>query len=129
MNLLTNAVKYTNEGGHIWLSVQQEGDKAVLRVRDTGLGITPAFLPHIFDLFSQAERTPTGRRAGWASDWLWCNDWWKCTRERSQVSSTLGQGSEFVVQSSCGVGAPPKKTRQPAETAGRLAILASPDRG
>ena len=44
-NLLTNAAKYTNEGGHIWLSVQQEGDKAVLRVRDTGLGIAPAFLP------------------------------------------------------------------------------------
>ena len=42
-NLLTNAAKYTKEGGHIWLSARQEGDKAVLRVRDTGLGIDPGF--------------------------------------------------------------------------------------
>ncbi|HUE13446.1 MAG TPA: PAS domain-containing sensor histidine kinase, partial [Planctomycetaceae bacterium] len=63
-NLLTNAVKYTSVGGHIWLSVQQEGDKAVLRVRDTGLGITPAFLPHVFDLFSQAERSSDRSQGG-----------------------------------------------------------------
>ena len=42
-NLLTNAAKYTQEGGRIWLSVNQEGGKAVLRVRDTGLGIAPNF--------------------------------------------------------------------------------------
>ena len=63
-NLLTNAAKYTKEGGHIWLSAQQEGDKAVLRVRDTGLGITPAFLPHVFDLFTQAERSSDRSQGG-----------------------------------------------------------------
>ncbi len=54
--LLTNAAKYTDEGGHIWLTVQHEGDSAVLKVRDTGIGISPELLPHIFNLFTQGER-------------------------------------------------------------------------
>jgi len=57
VNLLTNAAKYTEEGGHIWLTAQQEGDECVLRVRDTGVGIAPELLPRIFELFTQAERS------------------------------------------------------------------------
>ena len=57
VNLLTNAAKYTANGGRISLAVGQEGDEAVLRVRDTGVGIAPELLPHIFDLFTQAERS------------------------------------------------------------------------
>ncbi|HET6892698.1 MAG TPA: ATP-binding protein, partial [Pyrinomonadaceae bacterium] len=56
-NLLNNAAKYTDEGGHIWLSVVEEENEAVLRVRDTGVGIDPEMLPRMFELFSQAERT------------------------------------------------------------------------
>jgi signal transduction histidine kinase len=54
-NLLTNAVQFTPEGGQIRLSVRNEGTSAVLRVQDTGAGIDPAFLPHVFDQFRQAE--------------------------------------------------------------------------
>ena len=68
-NLLTNAAKYSKEGGHVWLSAQQEGDKAVLRVRDAGLGIAPAFLPHVFELFTQAERL-SDRSAGRVRYWI-----------------------------------------------------------
>ena len=82
VNLLTNAAKYTDPGGHVWLTVQQEGEKAVLRVRDTGVGIAPEILPRIFDLFTQAERSLDRSKGGWASDWLWCNDSWRCTGER-----------------------------------------------
>ena len=57
VNLLTNAAKYTTEGGTILLAVEQEGDQAVLRLRDTGVGISPELLPRIFDLFTQAERS------------------------------------------------------------------------
>src|ERR1700675_1582559 len=39
VNLLTNAAKYTDEDGHIWVTVQQEGNECVLRLRDTGVGI------------------------------------------------------------------------------------------
>ncbi len=45
VNLLTNAAKYTDQGGQIWLTVQQESEQAVLRVRDTGVGIAPEILP------------------------------------------------------------------------------------
>jgi signal transduction histidine kinase len=57
VNLLNNAAKYTDEGGNIWLSMQREADFAVLRVRDTGVGIASDLLPKIFDLFTQANRT------------------------------------------------------------------------
>src|SRR5205823_6586248 len=57
VNLLTNAAKYTNEGGQIRVDLRQEGAEAVLRVADTGVGISPDLLPFIFDLFTQAERS------------------------------------------------------------------------
>src|SRR6185369_10066058 len=56
-NLLNNAAKYTDEGGEIWLDVGVEGGEVVIRVRDTGPGISRKLLPHVFDLFTQAERT------------------------------------------------------------------------
>jgi signal transduction histidine kinase/CheY-like chemotaxis protein/pimeloyl-ACP methyl ester carboxylesterase len=96
-NLLTNAVKYTKEDGHIWLSVQQEGDKAVLRVRDTGLGITPAFLPHVFDLFTQAERSSDRSQGGLGIGLALVKRLVEMHEGTTGVSSTLGQGSEFVV--------------------------------
>jgi PAS domain S-box-containing protein len=55
-NLLSNAVRYTDPGGQILLSLKQVGGELVLRVRDTGIGIAPEMLPRIFDLFVQAER-------------------------------------------------------------------------
>jgi signal transduction histidine kinase len=63
VNLLTNVVKYTDEGNYIWLTVQREGDKAVLRLRDTGIGIAPELLPHILDLLYLGGRI-TGPFAG-----------------------------------------------------------------
>ena len=64
VNLLTNAAKYTEHGGHIWLSVEQEGNDCVLRVRDTGIGIAPELLPRVFDLFTQAERSLARSQGG-----------------------------------------------------------------
>jgi signal transduction histidine kinase/CheY-like chemotaxis protein len=56
-NLLDNACKYTPRGGRIEVSVANEGDEVVLTVSDSGSGIGPDLLPHIFDLFSQGSRT------------------------------------------------------------------------
>jgi PAS domain S-box-containing protein len=56
VNLLTNAAKYTDPHGHITLSAHHDG-KIILRVKDTGVGISSELLPHIFDLFTQAERS------------------------------------------------------------------------
>lgn len=55
-NLLNNAAKYTDEGGQIWLDVTA-GEEVYIRVRDTGPGISSGLLPHVFELFTQAERT------------------------------------------------------------------------
>jgi signal transduction histidine kinase len=56
-NLLDNAAKYTAEGGAIRVTVRQEEPYAVLRVADTGVGISPRLLGRIFDLFAQDDRT------------------------------------------------------------------------
>jgi two-component system CheB/CheR fusion protein len=53
-NLLANAAKYTEPGGKIWLELEATDDSVELTVRDTGIGVDPALLTHIFDLFTQA---------------------------------------------------------------------------
>jgi PAS domain S-box-containing protein len=55
-NLVQNAAKYTHPGGHIWLAARREGKEVVLSVRDSGVGMTPEVLRHVFDLFVQGER-------------------------------------------------------------------------
>jgi PAS domain S-box-containing protein len=56
-NLLTNAAKFTDAGGEIDVRVHADGHDAVIDVRDNGVGIAPAFAPHVFDLFSQSARS------------------------------------------------------------------------
>jgi PAS domain S-box-containing protein len=67
-NLLNNAAKFTPRGGHITLKVERTGEEAVLRVKDTGIGIPAGALPLIFELFAQAdpslERSHTGLGVG-----------------------------------------------------------------
>jgi PAS domain S-box-containing protein len=54
-NLLHNAAKFTPEGGQIWLAAEADTGQVVLRVRDSGIGIPQELLPHVFDLFRQAD--------------------------------------------------------------------------
>src|SRR5207248_2041755 len=56
-NLLHNAAKYTEPGGHIRLSAAREDAAVVVRVRDDGVGIAADLLPHVFELFVQADRS------------------------------------------------------------------------
>ena len=57
-NLLDNAIKFTDEGGQVWLTLSPspQGDRVILTVRDNGIGISPEILPRIFDLFVQGFR-------------------------------------------------------------------------
>lgn len=54
-NVLNNAVKFTPRGGHIRITAEQQSDEAVVRIRDTGVGIAADVLPRVFDMFHQAE--------------------------------------------------------------------------
>lgn len=56
-NLVVNALKYTDRGGEIDVEVACEGEEALVRVRDNGVGISPDLLPRLFDLFAQADQT------------------------------------------------------------------------
>ena len=56
-NMLNNAARYTPAGGQAWLTARRDGQSVVVELRDTGMGIGPEQLPHIFDMFSQ----PHGR--------------------------------------------------------------------
>jgi PAS domain S-box-containing protein len=98
VNLLTNAAKYTEEGGQIDLSVEREGDMAALRVRDTGVGISREFLPHIFDLFAQAERAPDRSQGGLGIGLSLAKRLVEVHGGTLEAFSTVGQGSEFVVR-------------------------------
>ncbi|HET9766224.1 MAG TPA: MASE1 domain-containing protein [Thermoanaerobaculia bacterium] len=63
-NLLHNAAKYTDPGGRIDVGLERDGDAAVVRVRDDGIGIQPELLPHVFDLFTQGDRSLDRARGG-----------------------------------------------------------------
>ena len=63
-NLLSNAVKFTPAGGRVNVDLAREGDRILLRVRDTGIGIPAHFLPHVFDRFRQADGSTTRRFGG-----------------------------------------------------------------
>jgi two-component system CheB/CheR fusion protein len=98
VNLLRNAAKYTPAGGRVWYALRREGDEAVVRVRDTGVGLAPDMLDKVFDLFVQADDT-LDRQGGGIGVGL--------TLVRSIVelhggrvrafSDGPGKGSEFVV--------------------------------
>ncbi len=97
VNLLTNAAKFTTKGGHISIAVQREGDEAVLRVKDTGVGIAAELLPHIFELFTQAERSLDRSQGGLGIGLSLVQRLVEMHEGRVEVSSVLSQGSEFVV--------------------------------
>lgn len=97
VNLLTNAAKYTADCGHISLAIQQEGEEAVLRVQDNGVGIAPELLPRIFELFTQSERSLDRSQGGLGLGLCLVQRLVEKHNGRVEVFSALGQGSEFVV--------------------------------
>jgi PAS domain S-box-containing protein len=63
-NLLQNALKFTRNGGHVWISLAEDAGSAILKVRDDGMGIPPELLDRVFDLFAQGERAAVRPESG-----------------------------------------------------------------
>ena len=98
-NLLNNAAKYTEEGGRISLSVVQSGEEAVLRVQDTGVGIAPAMLSSIFDLFTQAQGSLSRSEGGLGIGLSLVRSLVEMHGGKVTARSEgLGRGSEFIVR-------------------------------
>ncbi|QEL17793.1 PAS domain S-box protein [Limnoglobus roseus] len=105
-NLLTNAAKYTEPGGRIRLTAERDGDVAVLRVRDDGIGIAPDVLPHVFELFVQAEHATTKTQGGLGIGLTLVKNIVGMHNGTVEARSDgLGRGSEFAVRLPLVVGA------------------------
>ncbi|HKW93824.1 MAG TPA: CHASE3 domain-containing protein [Methylomirabilota bacterium] len=98
-NLLDNAIKYTEEGGRIRLSARAERDEVVIVVRDTGVGIPLELLPHVFDLFIQADRSLERRQGGLGIGLTLVRRLVEMHGGSVQATSDgPGQGSEFSIR-------------------------------
>jgi PAS domain S-box-containing protein len=132
INLLTNAVKYTDPGGHIWVTAGSEGNEVVLRVRDSGIGIDPVMLPRIFELFVQAERRMDRAVGGVGIGLSLVKKLVELHGGTAQAfSAGLGKGTELVVRlpaakTPVDAGTRPDADGAPAETFG-LRILVVDD--
>lgn len=98
-NLLNNASKYTEPGGHVWLGAEQVDGHAVLRVRDDGIGMPPDLVPHIFDLFTQADTSLDRSEGGLGIGLALVKNLVGLHRGSVEARSDgIGRGSEFVVR-------------------------------
>jgi CheY-like chemotaxis protein len=111
-NLLNNSAKYTDPGGQIWLEARREDGDAVIRVRDNGIGIAPEVLPHVFELFTQAERSLDRSQGGLGIGLTLVQTLVQMHGGRVEAASDgLGKGSTFTVwlpltELACGPGVP-----------------------
>jgi heavy metal sensor kinase len=98
LNLLDNAIKYTNPGGKVSLSLRAEGKEAVMSVSDTGRGIPPEDLPHIFERFFRHSRRTSDKGATGFGLGLAIVKWIADSHGgKIEAASQVGQGTTFTV--------------------------------
>lgn len=101
VNLLNNAVKYTDTGGEIRVTLHTEAGESLLRVLDNGVGIAPDMLPHIFELFTQADRSLDRSQGGLGIGLALVQSLVTLHQGQVEAHSTAGVGSEFIVRLPC----------------------------
>jgi signal transduction histidine kinase len=97
-NLLTNALKYTPDQGHVWLSAEKQGREIIVRVQDDGIGIAPEMLPRLFDPFAQGSHIESRSEGGIGIGLALVRSLVQMHGGRVGVlSEGAGKGSEFIV--------------------------------
>ncbi|HWW22056.1 MAG TPA: HAMP domain-containing sensor histidine kinase [Steroidobacteraceae bacterium] len=97
--LLTNASKYTDVGGSVALSLSAQDKYAIVRIKDSGIGIAAHALPHIFDVFMQADAASARCRSGMGTGLALARRIVESHGGSVEAHSAgLGQGSEFIVR-------------------------------
>jgi signal transduction histidine kinase/ActR/RegA family two-component response regulator len=123
-NLLNNAAKYSDAGGQIWLTVRRERDKVAISVRDTGMGILPDMLSHVFEPFMQIDRHANRAQGGLGIGLTLVKSLVEMHGGSVQAySEGAGRGSEFVVRLPLVAARHP--TPVPGKAAGPSTVLAS----
>ena len=98
-NLLTNAAKYTDEGGRIVLTVELTPEQLLISIKDSGVGLTAEAIPHVFKMFSQIPSTLNRSEGGLGIGLSLSNELIRLHGGRIDVRSDgAGLGSEFVVR-------------------------------
>ena len=98
VNLLDNAIKYTPDGGRVTLRVRREGAQAVLEVTDTGIGIPPEALPHVFKRFFRVDGSRSREQGGAGLGLSIVKSICAAHGAEVEVLSTPGEGSTFRVR-------------------------------
>jgi PAS domain S-box-containing protein len=116
-NLLTNAAKYTDPGGHIDVRAARENGSVVLRVKDDGIGMSPVLLETVFDMFVQGKRALDRSEGGLGLGLTLVRTWVELHEGSVEACSAgPGAGSEFVVRLPL-VDGPPRQAPQPRPAA------------
>ncbi|HNG22221.1 MAG TPA: ATP-binding protein, partial [Candidatus Obscuribacter sp.] len=97
-NILTNAVNYTPEGGAVSVTSRLIEGKVSVRIQDTGVGIEPADLPHIFERFYRADKARTRETGGTGLGLAITREIIARHHGTVDVESTVGKGSSFTIQ-------------------------------
>jgi two-component system CheB/CheR fusion protein len=123
-NLLSNATRYSSGGSRIELTLRTEGKVAVLSVRDWGVGIEPAFLPHVFDLFAQSEQAARVARGGLGIGLTLVRRIVELHDGTVEAKSAgAGLGSEFIVRIPCSTGAATSTSQPSVDESERCRIV------
>jgi len=130
-NVLRNAIKFTDPGGRIEVDLERDGGRVRLRIRDTGIGIEAGMLPHVFEAFSQADRSIARTRGGLGLGLALVHGIVAAHKgEVRAASEGLGRGAEFTILLPAADAAVPETAAtlpKPSRAAARRRVLVVED--